>query len=138
MVKDEEIDDAAAVELAFANGTVVVNFDLAGKRAGRRFVRRLNTGKERSYGLDRIDYSLYRLAADEIGADAEAVFLTSGVRKPITLKPKKSDSERQETDKMLEGMRRGDFHVEPDAMRCPVCPHFFICDAVPMGSLEID
>jgi hypothetical protein len=101
-------------------------------------LRRFNTGRKRKDEYERFEYAAYRLAAEQSGATLEAVFLTNGVCEPV---PKTSDkifANRKATlEELLYKIRCGEFDAKPDAVRCPNCPHFFVCDAVPKGELKI-
>ena len=129
---------AAEILLTFPTGTVRVRPHQVGRDAGgRSFMRRLNTGKERASEFDRLEYTLYGLAAEQIGAALEAVFFTSGERKPVSITPQKLSNRKDKITHYLDQLDRGAFPPEPDAVTCPNCPHFFVCDSVPTGDVTI-
>jgi hypothetical protein len=44
---------------------------------------------------------------------------------------------RTKSEDMLAGITAGRFSPHIDAVRCPRCPHFFICAAMPRGPLTL-
>jgi superfamily I DNA/RNA helicase len=125
--------------LTFPTGTVTVEEgQIAHDAGGRAVVRRFNTGRKRKDEYDRLEYAAYRLAAEQNAAALEAVFLTNGVCEPV---PKTSDkvfgNRKTTIEELLGNIRDGEFDAKPDTIRCPNCPHFFVCDAVPEGELKI-
>lgn len=130
--------DATAITLTFPSGKVIVRPHQVGRGAGgRHFIRRLNTGKEHAKEFDRLEYTVYRLAADQVGATLEAVFFTSGERKPVSITATKLNNRKDTITLLLDQLGRGAFPPEPNAVTCPNCPHFFICDSVPTGDVTI-
>jgi DNA helicase-2/ATP-dependent DNA helicase PcrA len=130
---------AEPLALDLPNGRVLVHpSEIAELPSGVVVVRRLHTGRKRSDEYDRLEYTLYMLAGQaEFGpaCQFEAVHLTDEVRDPIAITPKKMATRRDIANEILAGMRAGRFLASPDAVRCPRCPHFFICDATPEGAL---
>ena len=126
------------ITLSFTNGRVLLEPDAARRANGRKVIRRLNTGKKRSDEFDRLEYAQYVLAAQQVDATVEAVFLATGTSEPVAMTAKVLANRRATIESDLAAMRAGDFTTKPDAVRCPRCPHFFVCDVVPAGSLTID
>ncbi|MYB37244.1 MAG: PD-(D/E)XK nuclease family protein [Gammaproteobacteria bacterium] len=122
-------------------GRVVVEPDeiveLPGGTVG---VRRVRTGYKRSNEYDRLEYALYRLAANEhFGDSAEvlALHLTDGSAEEVRLTPRKLATRQSNSERMLRGIAEGWFPPEPEPVVCARCPHFFICPALPGGPLTV-
>jgi superfamily I DNA/RNA helicase len=131
--------EAKPLALDLPNGRVLVKpSEIAELPDGVMIIRRLRTGHQRQNEYDRIEYSLYMLAGRASfgpSCQFEAVHLTDDKVEPIVITSKKLDTRRQTADKILADLRAGYFPAKPDAVRCPRCPHFFICDATPYGPL---
>ena len=122
-------------------GRVVVEPDeiveLPGGTVG---VRRVRTGYKRSDEYDRLEYALYRFAADEhFGSSAEvlALHLTDGSAEDVRLTARKLSTRRSNSEGMLRGIAEGSFPPAPEPVMCARCPHFFICPALPRGPLTV-
>lgn len=130
---------AEPLALDLPNGRVLVKpSEIAQLPDGAIVVRRLHTGYKRREEYDRIEYTLYMLAGQArfgSGCRFEAVHLTDEVVDPITITQRKLDSRRETANEIVAGLRAGNFPPKPDAVTCPRCPHFFICDATPYGPL---
>ncbi len=132
---------AQPIALSLSSGTVMVETDeLADLPDGRVAVRRVQTGYRRTDEYDRLEYSLYHLAAQAtLGAAAvvEALHLTDGIDEPVALSPNKLAARRERAETMLADIAAGQFPPEVDAVSCPRCPHFFACAATPEGTLKL-
>lgn len=133
--------EARPLAIDFPNGRVVVEpNEIAQLPDGSVMLRRVHTGHKRSDEYDRLEYTLYHLVGEShFGADfvVEAVHLTDEVWEPVLITPRKLDNRREESDAMLKNIAAGTFPVEIDAVTCPRCPHFFVCDAIPKGQLTL-
>jgi DNA helicase-2/ATP-dependent DNA helicase PcrA len=131
--------EAKPLALDLPNGRVLVKpSEIAELSDGVRILRRVRTGRQRQNEYDRIEYSLYILAGRaHFGPSCqfEAVHLTDDKVDAITITQKKLDARRLAADTIVTELRAGNFPANPDAVRCPRCPHFFICDATPYGPL---
>lgn len=123
------------------NGRVIVEpSELAEGADGRVVVRRVRTGKTRVNEYDRLEYALYRFAADEqFGSRAvvEALHLTDANAESVAITARKLASRRAKSNSMLGSIAAGVFPPQPDPVTCPRCPHFFICPSVPEGALTL-
>ena len=132
---------AEALAIDLPNGRVMVQPDeLAELPDGTVVIRRVRTGYRRSDEYDRLEYTLYRLAAQAtFGDDAvvEALHLTDETTEAVELSSKKVATRRTRSDELLARMTAGWFPPEIDSVTCPRCPHFFICAAVPRGTLSL-
>jgi DNA helicase II / ATP-dependent DNA helicase PcrA len=128
-----------AVELA--TGRVFVEPDeLAQLPNGTMVLRRIRTGRKRKDEYDRLEYTLYHLAGrNQFGANyqVEALHLTDEQLEPAEVSNRKIDSRQSKAVGMLEQIAAGSFPPKVDAVTCPRCPHFFICAAMPKGSLAL-
>ena len=103
-------------------------------------VRRVRTGYKRSDEYDRLEYALYRLAADaHFGSSAEvlALHLTDGSADEVRISARKLATRRSNSERMLHGIAEGSFPPAPEPVVCARCPHFFICPALPPGPLTL-
>ena len=134
--------EARPLAIDFANGRVVVEpNELAELPGGTVVVRRVRTGYKRSGEYDRLEYTLYHLAAERMfGSDAvvEALHLTDETREPVVIGRTKLGNRQRKSDKLLAGIASGEFPTEVDAVTCPRCPHYFICPSSPSGALRLD
>ena len=109
---------------------------------GTVVLRRVRTGYKRSDEYDRLDYTLYHLAARaRYGAAyvVEALHLTDESVEAVAVSATKMNHRRAKSEDLLAGITAGRFSPDMDAVRCPRCPHFFICaatHAAPSGSLK--
>jgi DNA helicase II / ATP-dependent DNA helicase PcrA len=107
---------------------------------GTVVLRRVRTGYKRSDEYDRLDYALYHLAARaRYGAAyvVEALHLTDESVEAVGVSAAKMNNRRTKSEAMLAGIAAGRFPPDIDAVRCPRCPHFFICAATPRGPLTL-
>lgn len=132
---------ADALALDLANGRVVVEpSEIAELPDGTVVLRKVSTGSMRSDEFDRLEYTLYHLAgraAFGSGTKVEAIHLTDGTITPFELSHAKIKNRTQTTDELLTQISAGHFPAAPDDVRCPRCPHFFLCAAVPQGQLSL-
>lgn len=123
----------------FLNGRVVVEPDeIADMPDGKIALRRIRTGRKRTDEYDHLDYTLYRLAGQaHFGTRAmvQALHLMDEMVDDVHISPKKINTRRDRSDEMLSEIAKGQFPPKIDAVTCPRCPHFFICDATPRGPL---
>lgn len=134
--------DAEPLAIDFPNGRVLVEpNELAELPDGTVVIRRVRTGYKRSDEYDRLEYTLYHLAARRqfgSGAIVQALHLTDETHEPVVISPTKLGNRQKKSDSMLGGIASGEFPPEVDAVTCPRCPHFFICPSAPNGSLQLD
>lgn len=133
--------EAQPLAIDFANGRVLVEPDeLAELADGSVVIRRVRTGQKRSDEYDRLEYTLYQLAAQAEfgpGATVHALHLTDETAEPVVISPTKVGNRRTKSETMLAGIAAGAFPIEVDTVTCPRCPHFFICAATPKGPLDL-
>jgi hypothetical protein len=132
--------NAERLAIDFSTGRVWVQpSERADLPDGTVILRRIHTGKKRSEEYDRLTYTLYHLAGQANfgnGFAIEAVHLTDEVMEPVEISPKKLSFRKDKSESIVQTIAAGAFPANPDAVRCPRCPHFFICAAVPAGKLD--
>ncbi len=125
----------------FVGGRVVVEpNEIAQLPNGTVVLRRIRTGYKREKEYDELEYTLYHLAGRaRYGASysVEAFHLTDEVFETADVTPAKIKNRRTKTEAMLADIAAGLFPPDPDSVRCPRCPHFFVCDAVGHGPLSL-
>ncbi|WP_428393404.1 UvrD-helicase domain-containing protein [Lichenicoccus sp.] len=133
--------DAEPLALDLPNGRVLVEpNELAELPDGTVVVRRVRTGQKRSDEYDRLEYTLYQLAAQARfggGVVVQALHLTDETAEAVSVTAAKIGHRRTKSDEMLGRIAAGWFPPEIDAVSCPRCPHFFICAATPAGALTV-
>jgi superfamily I DNA/RNA helicase len=127
--------------VAFSEGAVLVEpsevIELPG---GAVILRRVRTGHRRGAEYDELAYTLYHLAGRAqfpAGYSVEALHLTDGVLEAAEVTPKKMATRQGASRSAVASIRKGDFPIKDDAVTCSRCPHFFICDALPAGPLDL-
>jgi superfamily I DNA/RNA helicase len=132
---------AEPLAIDFANGRVIVEPDeLAELPDGSVLLRKVRTGHKRSDEYDHLEYTLYLLAARQHfsgGGGVEALHLTDQVVERVGLSPAKLNTRRDRSNVMLGEIASGWFVPNPKPVTCPRCPHFFTCDAVSAGALNL-
>jgi hypothetical protein len=103
-------------------------------------IRRVSTGHRREDEHDRLEYTLYVLAARAHFGDRAAVYalhLSGGTLEPVLITARKLEHRQKKSDTMVRLIAAGEFPPQTDAVTCPRCPHFFICSALPQGLLDL-
>lgn len=134
--------DARPLAIDFPNGRVLVEpNELAEMSDGTVIIRRVRTGYKRSDEYDRLEYTLYHLAAQsQFGGSAivQALHLTDETHESVVVSGTKLRNRQKKSDTMLRGIASGEFPPQVDSVTCPRCPHFFICPSAPNGALQLD
>lgn len=102
-------------------------------------LHRTRTGYKRSDEYDRLEYTLFHLAAKAKyggGYIIEALHLSDDVSEEATVTDAKQKFRKELTEAHVAKIAAGQFPPEPDPVSCPRCPHFFICAAVGHGPLQ--
>lgn len=133
--------DSEALAIDLSNGRVLVEpNEVAELPDGTVVVRRVRTGYKRSDEYDRLEYTLYQLAAQArfgSGVVVQALHLTDETAEAVSISATKVRNRQDTTVKMLTGISEGRFEPKPDAVTCPRCPHFFACPGIPAGRLDL-
>jgi superfamily I DNA/RNA helicase len=132
---------AEPLTVDFQNGRVLVQPEETIELPnGAVVLRRVRTGYKRSDEYDRLDYSLYHLAARARYGTAyavEALHLTDESVEAVPISTRKMHNRRARSEAMLASLTAGQFPPHIDAVRCSRCPHFFVCAATPRGPLTL-
>ncbi len=138
--QEREFLEAKRLPVELSSGTVFVEpSEVFRQQDGTISVRRVRTGYCRSDEYSRLEYALYKLAAEaEFGASVlvEALHLTDNVSEPIPMTDRVISNRATSSVKMLDQIAAGQFPPDTDPISCPRCPHFFICAATPCGPLN--
>lgn len=135
--------DRRPLEIDLPKGRVVVEpNELSELADGTIIVGRISTGRRRSDEDDRLEYTLYQLAAHlHFGDQAvvQAVHLAdeATAAQEICISDAKLRTRKSRSDEMLGKISSGAFPPKTDPVTCPRCPHFFTCASVPRGSLTL-
>lgn len=105
---------------------------------GRILVRRVKTGHTVKSGLtDTATTSMFFAAKDAFpGSIVEVVHLAEAEPALIDIDAKKWPARRKEVDEVLSTIVAGELPLDRTGRPCPKCPAFFICGALPEGTLE--
>ena len=132
---------AEPIGLDLQNGRVVVEPTEIGELPdGTVVLRRVRTGSKTDKEFDGLDYALYCLASQAaFGASAqvEAIHLTDGTMQRVMITKRKLHNRRDKSDELLAQINAGEFPAVVNVRTCPRCPHFFLCGAVPNGTLHV-
>ncbi len=130
-----------SLAVKFRNGEILVEpHEMAELEDATVVLRHVHTGKQRSGEYDRIEYTLYVLAAEQHYPGTylvEAIHLTDEATSAIQITAQKLANRREKLETVLKNILDGHFPMEIDAVRCPRCPHFFICPAAPTGTVKL-
>lgn len=107
-------------------------------RGGRRTVRRVKTGHASSRDGEDVAAAALVLAAQAAfsGAEVELVYLADAQISSLTLTPRKLENRKGALGEIFRGIQAGEFRAEASDSTCPNCPAFFVCGAVPPGTLS--
>jgi hypothetical protein len=133
--------DAQPLAIDLPGGRVIVEPDeMTELPNGTVVLRRVRTGQKRTNEYDRLEYTLYQLAGEShfsTGFEVQALHLTDEISESVEVSPKKLQNRRANSAAMLRNISAGSFPVQIDGVTCPRCPHFFVCAAVPAGTLVL-
>ena len=134
--------DAQSLTIDLSNGCVIVEPNGFSKLSdGTVVIWRFHTGYKRTDEYDRLEYTLYHLAAKSHFGDAvvvRALHLTDETDEPVVISGTKLHNRQKKSDAMLASVASGEFPPQVDSVTCPRCPHFFICPSTPNGALRLD
>ncbi len=133
-----QIETPTALRVTFDNHEVEVTPDEVLVRNGIRTLRRVKTGHASSNEGKDVGMAAFVLAARDAFPDAtiELVCLADAEAKPLTLSTKELSNRQGKLVDIFQGIRAGHFKTQPSDTICPHCPAFFVCGAVPPGTLE--
>lgn len=104
---------------------------------GQHVVRAVRTGHQRASETDDVAAAALVLAAQQAfpGAKVEMIHLADEEATTIAINDGKLKTRHGWLTDCLEGVRAGRFPTDPSPYICPGCPAFFICSAMPKGTL---
>lgn len=132
------IEAPSTLRISFDNHEVEVRPDEILVRDGVRTLRRVRTGHApRDDGKD-VGAAAFLLASQAAFPDAgvELMYLADAESKPLTISPRMLSNRQNKLGDIFRGIRSGQFRMEVSDMICPNCPAFFVCGAVPPGTLS--
>lgn len=132
------VEVPTALRITFDNQEVEVRPDEVLVRNGVRTLRRVKTGHASSQEGKDVGAAAFVLAARAAFPDAvvELVYLADADTKPLTLSTKELSNRQIKLENILRDIRGGTFRAEVSDMTCPNCPAFFVCGALPPGTLS--
>lgn len=131
------VEAPTALRITFDNHEVEVRPDDVLVRAGVRTLRRVKTGHATSQEGKDVGAAAFILAARAAFPDAvvELVYLADAEAKPLVLSARELSGRQAKLGNILRDIRSGTFPAEASDMTCPNCPAFFVCGALPQGTL---
>ncbi|MFK4488897.1 UvrD-helicase domain-containing protein [Bradyrhizobium sp. USDA 336] len=127
-----------ALSLRFGTEEIIVRpDDVLLRPDGRRMLRRVQTGHQRSAEAKDVGAAAFLLAAQQAfpGAIVELVHLADETAQAIPLSDKELKSRKEKLGNFLRDIRLGLFPADPSPRTCPGCPAFFVCGPTPSGAL---
>jgi superfamily I DNA/RNA helicase len=131
------VEAPTALRITFDNHEVEVRPDEVLVRDGVRTLRRVKTGHATSQEGKDVGAAAFILAARAAFPDAvvELVYLADAEAKPLVLSARGLSGRQAKLGNILRDIRSGTFPAEASDMTCPNCPAFFVCGALPQGTL---
>lgn len=132
------IETPTALRITFDRHEIEVTPDDVLVRGGKRTIRRVRTGHAPSRDSKDVGAAAFVLAAQAAfpGAEVELVYLADAESKALTLTPRELSNRQEKLGEILRGIRGGQFRTDASDATCPNCPAFFVCGAVPPGTLS--
>lgn len=131
------IEAPTALHISFEDYEVEVRPDEILVRNGVRTFRRVKTGHAPSEDVKDVGAAAFVLASRAAFPEArvELVYLADGESKPLTLSPKELSNRQGKLGDIFRDIRDGQFKTKVSDAICPNCPAFFVCGALPPGTL---
>jgi hypothetical protein len=132
------VETPTALRISFDNHVVEVRPDEVLVRDGIRTLRRVSTGHAPSDNGNDIGAAAFLLASQAAFPDArvELVYLADAESKPMTISYKVLNNRQGKLGEIFRSIRAGQFKTVVSDAICPNCPSFFVCGAVPPGTLS--
>lgn len=133
-----QVEEPTALRITFDNHEVEVRPDEVLLRDGVRTLRRVKTGHASSHEGKDVGAAAFVLAARAAFPDAvvELVSLADAKATPLVFTAKVLGNQQVKLGDILRDIRGGNFRAKASDMTCPNCPAFFVCGAVPSGTLS--
>lgn len=131
------VEPPVALRISLDGSEVEIRPDEILVRDGVRMLRRVRTGHASSQDGKDVGSAAFVLAARAEFPDArvELVSLADTDTKHLALSAKELGTREGKLIGILRDIRRGSFSAVTSDMTCPSCPAFFVCGAVPAGTL---
>jgi len=131
------VEAPTALRITFDNHEVEVRPDEVLVRDGVRTLRRVKTGHAASQEGKDVGAAAFILAARAAFPDAvvELVHLADAAAKPLAFSDRELSGRQTKLGNILRDIRGGTFRAIASDMTCPNCPAFFVCGALPQGTL---
>ncbi|WP_273455877.1 UvrD-helicase domain-containing protein [Nevskia ramosa] len=132
------VEPPTALRVSFGDHEVEVTPDEVLVRNGVRTLRRVKTGHASGGEGKDVGAAAFMLASRAAFPDVsvELVYLADAESKLLTLSPKELSNRQDKLGDIFRGIRAGQFKTEASDAICPNCPAFFVCGAVPPGTLS--
>ena len=132
------VEAPTALRITFDSHEVEVRPDEVLVLDGVRTLRRVKTGHASSQEGKDVGAAAFVLAARAAFPDArvELVYLADAETKPLVMSAKELGNREVKLVDIFRDIRSGNFRAEASDMTCPNCPAFFVCGAVPPGTLS--
>ena len=133
-----QVEAPTALRITFDNHEVEIRPDEVLVRDGVRTLRRVKTGHASSQEGKDVGAAAFVLAARAAFPDAvvELVSLADAEATPLVLSAKVLSNQQVKLGNILRDIRGGSFRAKASDMTCPNCPAFFVCGALPQGTLS--
>ncbi len=133
-----QVEAPTALRISFDNHEVEVRPDEVLVRDGVRTLRRVKTGHASSQEGKDVGAAAFVLAARAAFPDAvvELVSLADAEATPLVFSAKVLSNQQVKLGNILRDIRGGNFRAKASDMTCPNCPAFFVCGALPLGTLS--
>lgn len=133
-----QVEAPTALRIVLDGHEIEVTPDDVLVRDGKRAVRRVRTGHAPSRDSKDVGAAAFVLAVQSElpGAELELVYLADAESKPLKLSPKELSNRQEKLGTIFRGIRGGQFRTNASDATCPNCPAFFVCGAVPPGTLS--
>lgn len=133
-----QVEAPTALRITFDSHEVEVRPDEVLVLDGVRTLRRVKTGHASSQEGKDVGAAAFVLAARAAFPDArvELVYLADAETKLLVMSAKELGNREVKLGDIFRDIRSGNFRAEASDMTCPNCPAFFVCGAVPPGTLS--
>ncbi|QLI80865.1 UvrD-helicase domain-containing protein [Chitinibacter fontanus] len=125
------------LSLAFGNQQITVRPDEVLIKDGVQTLRNIRTGHSPRKDPTDLATAATLLATQHVfpSAAVEVVYLADQQIKPLSLTPRQLTNSLGKLEDMLRDIQAGHFGAERSEYNCPGCPAFFVCGAMPSGTL---
>jgi superfamily I DNA/RNA helicase len=133
-----EVEPPRALLISFNDFEVEVRPDEVLVRNGIRTLRRVKTGHAPSKDGKDVGAAAFLLATRAAFPDGqvELVYLADSESRPLILSATELSNRQKKLGDIFRGIRDGEFRTSPADTTCPSCPAFFVCGALPKGTLS--